>query len=110
MTLLKCYDHQTLIITIVGLSNSMLNTEILIATTTSSIASFALGSLIFYVIGCICGYRLRHQRNRMLRPHATEVTRPVQLYEEIPQLRIQPSVKDNEVTLNENLAYNSLHH
>ena len=88
----------------------MLNSETLIATTTSSIASFVLGSLIFYVVGCTCGYRLRHQRNRMLRPHATEVTRgPVQLYEEIPQLRIQPSVKDNEVTLNENLAYDSLH-
>ena len=111
MTLLKCYDHQTLIITIVGLSNSMLNSETLIATVTSSIASFVFGSLIFHVIGCICGYRLnRHQRNRMLRPHATEVTRgPVQLYEEIPQLHMQPSEKDNEVTLNENLAYDSLH-
>ena len=85
----------------------MLNSETLIATATSSIASFVLGSLIFYVVGCICGYRLRHQQNRTLRPHVTEVTQPVQLYEEIPQL--QPSVKDNEVTLNENLAYDSLH-
>ena len=85
----------------------MLNSETLITTVTTSIASFVSGSLAFLVVGCICGYRFRHQQNRALRPHAIEATQPVQLYEEIPQL--QPPVRDKVVKLNENLAYDSLH-
>ena len=93
--------------TLIHVGNSMLNSETLITTVTTSIASFISGSLVFLVVGCICGYRFRHQQNRVLRPHAIEATQPVQLYEEIPQL--QPRVRDKVVKLNENLAYDSLH-
>ena len=85
----------------------MLNSETLITTVATSIASFVSGSLVFLVVGCICGYRFRHQQNRALIPHAIEAIQPVQLYEEIPQL--QPPVRDKVVKLNENLAYDSLH-
>ena len=85
----------------------MLNSETLITTVTTSIASFIFGSLVFLVVGCICGYRFRHRQNRALMPRAIEATQPVQLYEEIPQL--QPPVRDKVVKLNENLAYDSLH-
>ena len=84
----------------------MLSLETLIASLTSSIASFVLGSLVFLVVGYICGYRYRHWQNRTLRSRIIEATQPVQLYEEIPQ--IQPPVRDKDVKLNDNLAYDSL--
>lgn len=85
----------------------MFNSETLLMTVTTSIASFVFGSLVFLVVGCICGYRFRHQQNRVLMPRAIEAIQPIQVYEEIPQL--QPPVRDKVVKLNENLAYDSLH-
>ena len=84
----------------------MLSSETLIAAVTSSIAAFILGSLVFLVVGYICGYR-HHQLNRTPRPRVIEATQPVQLYEEIPQLQLP--VRDKNVKLNDNLAYDSLH-
>ena len=78
-----------------------------IVAATSSVTAFVLGSVVFLIFGYICGYK--YKRNRTPQPHLIEATQPVQMYEEILQLQAESPVRDKDVKLNENVAYDSVH-
>ena len=75
---------------------------------TSSITTFILGSVVFHIVGCICGYKYKHRISRP-RAHLIEATQPIQMYEEILQLQTESPVREKDVKLNENVAYDSVH-
>ena len=70
----------------------------------ASLIVFTLGSVVFFIFGYICGYCYKQNRT----PNVNEATQPVQIYEEIHQLSTIPA-RDQDVELNENVAYGSVH-
>ena len=75
--------------------------------TVAAIASLimcVLSSVVFFVFGYICAYN--HKQHRT--PNVIEATQPVQVYEEVDQLSTMPA-RDQNIELNENVAYGSVH-
>ena len=84
---------------------SMLNLATVAAiVTVSSVVMFTLSSVIFFVVGYICG--CKYKQHRM--PDVIEATQPIQIYEEIQQHPSVTPTRDQDVELNENIAYGSV--
>ena len=70
----------------------------------ASLITCVLSSVVFFIFGYICAYN--HKQHRT--PNVNEATQPVQIYEEVDQPSTMPAREQN-VELNENVAYGSVH-
>ena len=80
-----------------------MNQATVLVTAVVSSVMFILGSMVFFIFGYICGYNRKQRRTA----DVIGATQPIQIYEEIHQPSTIP-VTDQDVELNENVAYGSV--
>lgn len=70
----------------------------------SSVTVSVLSSVVFFVFGCICSSKCKKTRTTGDTVNSdTEVTQPVQQH-------VQAEVREQDIELNENVAYGPVYH
>ena len=89
----------------VGSSSPMLNRDVVITAVVSLIIVFILSSILFFIIGCVCGW-VGHKYKTCKKSDKTTHSRAAPLYEDLqPPTSMSGDWEKTAFELKENIAY-----